>query len=43
MCGFQGRGAFIKQGEFVREGCLIQTYQLSQGGVNKIGEREGVY
>ena len=28
MCGFQGRGAFIRQGAFVREGRLIQTCQL---------------
>ena len=27
-CGFQGRGAFIRQGAFVREGRLIQTCQL---------------
>ena len=28
MCGFQGRGAFIRQRAFVREGRLIQTCQL---------------
>ena len=28
MCGFHGRGAFIRQGAFVREGRLIQICQL---------------
>ena len=28
MCGFQGRGAFIRPGAFVREERLIQTCQL---------------
>ena len=28
MCGFQGRGAFIRQGTLVRERRLIPTCQL---------------
>ena len=38
MCGFRGRGAFIRQGAFVGEGRLIQTCQLREAFI-----REGAF